>query len=147
MEAYKNYMKVVLKGESENEALSRMVAAAFMVQFDPTMEEMDDVKTAVSEGVTNAIIHGYSDMEGDVVLEFLRDDQLLTITISDMGRGMEDVKQAMQPMYTTKPEMERSGMGFTFMEAFMDELHVFSKTGKGTQVIMKKNMGGLRNIR
>lgn len=147
MEAYKNYMKVVLKGESENEALSRMIAAAFLVQFDPTMEEMDDVKTAVSEGVTNAIIHGYADMEGEVILEFLREDRILTITISDMGRGMEDVKQAMQPMYTTKPEMERSGMGFTFMEAFMDELKVFSRPGKGTQVVMKKNMGGLRNQR
>lgn len=145
MEIYTNQMKVILEGKSENEALARMIASAFLVQFDPTVEEMDDVKTAVSEGVTNAVIHGYETKAGMVTLEFCRKENELTIMISDEGKGIENVEAAMQPMYTSKPEMERSGMGFTFMEAFMDELEVKSKPGEGTRVTMRKSFHSLRN--
>lgn len=139
MEVQRNTMIVRMDARSENEGLARMIAASFLVQFNPTMEEMDDVKTAISEAVTNAVIHGYGEEEGVVEMHFLREEQKLTVTIIDEGKGMEDVHTAMQPMYTTKPELERSGMGFTFMEAFMDEVAVESELGKGTTVCMNKN--------
>ncbi len=145
MKVYKNQMKVFLDGKSENEGLARMVAASFLVQFNPTMEEMDDVKTAVSEAITNAIIHGYGDTEGLVLLEFFREDNVLTVNVTDQGQGIKDVAKAMQPMYTSKPDSERSGMGFTFMEAFMDEVEVRSEMGTGTTVCMKKSFNSLQN--
>lgn len=145
MEGYKNQMSVCLDGKSENEGLARMVAASFLVQFNPTMEEMDDVKTAISEAVTNAIIHGYDGKEGRVELEFFRMDNQLTVTVKDEGIGIPDVEAALAPMFTTKPEMERSGMGFTFMEAFMDQVEVESEVGKGTRIRMTKRFDTMLN--
>ena len=115
-----------------------MVVTAFMAEMNPTLEQIADVKTAVSEAVTNAIIHGYDNEEESVSLCCDRDGQQLVISIEDHGVGIEDIDQAMQPFYTTKPQLERSGMGFAFMEAFMDKLEVRSKVGEGTKVVMWK---------
>lgn len=134
-------MKVRMDSKSENEGLARMVAASFLVQFNPTVEEMEDVKMAISEGVTNAIIHGYNEQEGEIELDFSRTGEMVTIIIKDQGVGIDDIHMAMQPMFTTKPEMERSGMGFTFMEAFMDEVFVESEKGGGTKVTLRKRFG------
>ena len=133
-----NHMQVLFDAKSENEGLARMVVTAFMAEMNPTLEQIADVKTAVSEAVTNAIIHGYDNEEESVSLCCDRDGQQLVISIEDHGVGIEDVDQAMQPFYTTKPQLERSGMGFAFMEAFMDKLEVRSKVGEGTKVVMWK---------
>ena len=125
-------------GISANEAFARVAVAAFITPVNPTLEELADVKTAVSEAVTNAIIHGHDGEKGKIVMHCMLDDNLLHIEIQDMGRGIEDIEKAMEPLYTTKPELERSGMGFSFMEAFMDDLQVQSKPGKGTIVTMEK---------
>jgi len=127
---------------SMNEAFARVVVAAFITPINPTLEEMADVKTAVSEAVTNAVIHGYEGKEGKVSLRCVLQDNLLHIEIEDRGKGIQDVRQAMEPLFTTKPEMERSGMGFSFMEAFMDELQVESKLGQGTRITMEKRFSG-----
>ena len=124
---------------SENESLARVVIAAFLTQLDPTLEELQDVKTAVSEAVTNAIIHGYEEQKGKVVLEASLYGGLLEVTISDKGKGIENVTRAMQPLFTTGSEQERSGMGFSFMEAFMDKIEVESSLGEGTSVHMWKS--------
>mgnify|MGYP000127493901 CR=1 FL=1 len=118
---------------SENESLARTVVAAFLARLDPTLEELGDVKTAVSEAVTNAIIHGYDGKPGKVKIH-------IWIEVADQGVGIGDVNRAMEPLFTTRPEMERSGMGFAFMEAFMDELHVESQVGQGTTIRMKKKI-------
>ena len=133
-----NHMQVLFDAKSENEGLARMVVTAFMAEMNPTLEQIADVKTAVSEAVTNAIIHGYDNEEESVSLCCDRDGQQLVIAIEDHGVGIEDIDQAMQPFYTTKPQLERSGMGFAFMEAFMDKLEVRSKVGEGTKVVMWK---------
>ena len=133
-----NHMQVLFDAKSENEGLARMVVTAFMAEMNPTLEQIADVKTAVSEAVTNAIIHGYDNEEESVSLCCDRDGQQLVISIEDHGVGIEDIDQAMQPFYTTKPQLERSGMGFAFMEAFMDKLEVRSKVGEGTKVVMWK---------
>ena len=133
-----NHMQVLFDAKSENEGLARMVVTAFMAEMNPTLEQIADVKTAVSEAVTNAIIHGYDNEEESVSLCCDRDGQQLVISIEDHGVGIEDIDQAMQPFYTTKPQLERSGMGFAFMEAFMDKLEVRSKGGEGTKVVMWK---------
>lgn len=125
---------------SENEAMARVVIAAYLLREDPTLEEMADIKTAVSEAVTNAIIHGYEDTIGKIVMEADIKDHCLSISITDFGKGIEDVEKAMEPLFTTKPDKERVGMGFAFMEAFMDELYVESEVNKGTKVIMKKRV-------
>ncbi|HIT61618.1 MAG TPA: anti-sigma F factor [Candidatus Fimousia stercorigallinarum] len=125
---------------SENEAMARVVIAAYLLREDPTLEEMADIKTAVSEAVTNAIIHGYEDTIGRIVMEADIKDHCLSISITDFGKGIEDVEKAMEPLFTTKPDKERVGMGFAFMEAFMDELYVESEVNKGTKVIMKKRV-------
>lgn len=127
--------------ESENEGIARVVTAAYIMKFDPDMEEMEDIKTAVSEAVTNCIVHAYLDEKGLIQLDLSDQEGVLEIKIKDWGVGIVDVKKAMEPMYTTKPEEERTGMGFSFMEAFMDEVKVISKQGNGTTVIMKKKMG------
>lgn len=124
---------------SENESLARVVIASFLTQLDPTLEELQDVKTAVSEAVTNAIIHGYDNQVGKVVMDASLFGGLLEVTISDQGKGIENVTRAMQPLFTTGPENERSGMGFAFMEAFMDKIEVESRLGEGTKVHMWKN--------
>ena len=136
----KNYMKLEFSSKSSNEAFARIVVAAFASQLDPTLEELSDIKTAVSEAVTNAIIHGYEFGEGTVMLESSIYDSEIEIIIKDMGRGIGDIKQAMEPFYTSKPNLERSGMGFTVMETFMDELSVESIKDVGTTVIMRKKI-------
>lgn len=123
---------------SENESLARVVVAAFVTQLDPTIEEIQDVKTAVSEAVTNAIIHGYEEQGGKIVLRASLENGVLELSVEDNGIGIENIKQAMEPLFTTKPEKERSGMGFAFMEAFMDRVEVESSIGKGTCVRMWK---------
>lgn len=124
---------------SENEGLARVVIAAFLTQLDPTLEELQDVRTAVSEAVTNAIVHGYEEQGGRIMLEAALEEGVLEVSITDTGVGIEDVARAMQPMFTTKPDCERSGMGFAFMEAFMDRVEVISAPGEGTCVHMWKS--------
>ncbi|RKJ01702.1 anti-sigma F factor [bacterium D16-54] len=126
---------------SKNEELARVVTAVFMSRLDPTLEELDDVKTAVSEAVTNAVIHGYQEGEGIIYMELQAEEQELTVLVRDTGVGIRDVKKAMEPMYTTDKSGERSGMGFSFMEAFMDQVLVESEPGRGTLVTMKKKIG------
>jgi len=135
----KNKCEVSFLALSENEAFARMVASAFVLPLNPTIEELADIKTAVSEAVTNAILHGYNqDGQGMVTMYCEREERKLTFVVSDKGVGIENVKQAMEPLYTSKPELERSGMGFSFMEAFMDSLLVESSPGNGCRVTMEK---------
>ena len=133
-----NEMQLIFDGRPVNEGLARIAVAAFLTQLNPTLEEVSDVKTAVSEAVTNSIIHGYEGEIHKIEMKCRLEGNVLLVDISDHGRGIPDVEKAMEPMYTTKPEADRSGMGFTFMEAFMDELQVESAVGKGTVVHMKK---------
>ncbi len=133
-----NEMKLEFLSKSNNEAFARITVAAFASQLDPTIEELADIKTAVSEAVTNSIIHGYEDKTGIVKVEAQLKDNEITIEISDNGKGIENVEAAKQPLYTTKPNLERSGMGFTIMESFMDDVKVESILGIGTKVTMKK---------
>lgn len=136
-----NILEVKFSAKSENESLSRVIVASFAAKLDPTIEELSDIKTAVSEAVTNAIIHGYD--EDDSKFVYLRckiEDRIIKVVIEDRGNGIEDVEEAMQPMYTSKPELERSGMGFSFMESFMDSLDVVSIKGEGTKVVMTKTI-------
>ena len=137
----KNHMRLEFDSISENEAFARVTVAAFAAQINPTLEEIADIKTAVSEAVTNAIIHGYEGEVHTVILTATLENQELELEIVDKGVGIADVEKAMEPMYTTRPELERSGMGFLFMEAFMDEVQVFSRPGEGTLVRMKKKLG------
>lgn len=143
MEETREHIRLEMESRSSNEEFARVVAAVFMSRLDPTLEEVDDVKTAVSEAVTNAVIHGYREKEGSIVMELTADraDRSLSVQIEDRGMGIEDIKKAMEPMYTTDPSGERSGMGFAFMEAFMDEIKVESEAGRGTRVTMKKYIG------
>lgn len=137
-----NEMKMEFDALSSNEALARVAVAAFVSALDPTLEEISDVKTAVSEAVTNAIIHGYDGIEGGRVMLHCRiQKDVLQVEVADTGRGIADIDQAMEPLFTTKPELNRSGMGFPFMEAFMDDLEVKSEIGKGTVIQMKKKIG------
>ncbi len=139
--AQTNEMKIEFDSRSCNESFARVSVAAFMTQLNPTLEEVADVKTALSEAVTNAIVHGYENEIRKVYVECRVEDQMLTLKVTDYGKGIEDVKKAMEPLFTTKPDTERSGMGFAFMEAFMDEVEVESEPGKGTAVSMKKRIG------
>lgn len=138
MEQYDNEMWLNFQAKSCNEALARMAVAGFLTPLNPTLTELADTKTAVSEAVTNAIIHGYGEGEGIVELWCARKGTAVWFSVTDHGSGIEDIAAAMEPMYTTKPEEERSGMGFSFMEAFTDELTVESSPGEGTVVKMKK---------
>lgn len=135
---YENEMKLEFLSKSCNEAFARISVAAFAAQLDPTIEELADIKTAVSEAVTNCIIHGYEDREGLIKLTCKILGNSLTIEISDCGKGIENVEVAKRPLYTSKPNLERSGMGFTIMENFMDQINVESIVGLGTKVTMKK---------
>lgn len=134
-----NEMKLEFLSKSQNESFARSVVAAFAAQLDPTIEEISEIKTAVSEAVTNCIIHGYEYEQGYVTIICRIIDNMVEIEISDKGKGIEDIEMARQPLYTSKPELERSGMGFTVMETFMDQVSIFSELGKGTTVIMRKN--------
>lgn len=134
-----NEMKLEFLSKSQNESFARSVVAAFAAQLDPTVEEISEIKTAVSEAVTNYIIHGYEYEQGYVTIICRIIDNMVEIEISDKGKGIEDIEVARQPLYTSKPELERSGMGFTVMETFMDEVSILSEPGKGTTIIMRKN--------
>ena len=135
-------MRMEIESRSENEEFARVVVAVFASRLNPTLEEIDDIKTAVSEAVTNAVIHGYGNEDGVIYIETAAEGQALCVTIRDTGRGIEDVRRAMEPMYTSDKSGERSGMGFSFMEAFMDAVEVESEPGRGTTVRMKKKIRG-----
>lgn len=152
-----NQVKISFDACSLNEGFARMAVMGFLMDMNPTMDELTDVKTAVSEAVTNAIIHGYEVVEGELVMLdekkeqtnsipqvemcCLRNGNKLTVIVEDHGVGIGDIEEARQPFFTTKPDMERSGMGFAFMEAFMDEVQVYSVVGEGTRVVMEKTLG------
>ena len=133
-------MKLTFDSRSENEEFARVVVAVFATRMNPTLEEIDDIKTAVSEAVTNAVIHGYQNGEGTICIEAAAEENVLSVTVSDDGVGITNIEKAMEPMFSTLPE-ERSGMGFSFMEAFMDRVEVISSPGGGTSVTMRKKIG------
>lgn len=135
---YENKMNLEFLSKSNNEAFARITVASFASQLDPSIEEISDIKTAVSEAVTNSIIHGYEDKIGLIKIECTLFANSIEIIITDNGKGIENIERAKEPLYTTKPELERSGMGFTIMESFMDELKIESVPGVGTKVTMKK---------
>lgn len=141
MKQFNDQMMVEFDSVSKNESFARIAVAAFVTRLDPTLEEIADIKTAVSEAVTNSIIHGYENGEGRIRIETMIVEDTVTIIVQDSGVGIENIPKAMEPMYTTKPDLERSGMGFAFMEAFMDELFVESKVGVGTKITMRKVIG------
>ncbi|MDP4096703.1 anti-sigma F factor [Paenibacillus sp. P96] len=137
----RNFMTLQLAARSENESFARVTVAAFISQLDPTMDELSDLKTVVSEAVTNCIIHGYNnDPTGVVTIRASIEGDTVTLVIEDSGHGIEDLELAQQPLYTSKPELERSGMGFTIMENFMDEFEVTSELNGGTVIRMKKRI-------
>ena len=138
---FDNEMKLEFISKSANEAFARIAVAAFVSQLDPTIEELADIKTAVSEAVTNCIIHGYEDKQGLVKIKAKLKQNQIIIEISDQGKGIENINIAKEPLYTTKPNLERSGMGFTIMESFMDSMEVQSIVGLGTKIIMTKTIG------
>lgn len=133
-------MKLTFDSRSENEEFARVVVAVFATRMNPTLEEIDDIKTAVSEAVTNAVIHGYQNGDGKIDIEAAVEENVLSVTVSDEGIGITNIEKAMEPMFSTLPE-ERSGMGFSFMEAFMDRVEVISSPGGGTSVTMRKKIG------
>ena len=137
----KQEMKLEFDSIPSNESFARVVVAAFLTRLNPTMEEVADIKTAISEAVTNAIIHGYQNEICKIVIEASVEGNTLQVSIQDFGVGIEDIKKAMEPLYTTRGDLERSGMGFVFMEAFMDTVQVESKLGEGTRVTMSKKIG------
>ena len=140
MQRMENYVTLEFLSRSSNEGFARAAAAGFAAQLDPTLDELGDIKTAVSEAVTNAIVHGYPDQLGKIVMKLkLLENNTLEITVRDWGKGIEDIQQARQPLFTTGGE-ERSGMGFTIMESFMDRLTVKSTPGRGTTVTMRRRI-------
>jgi stage II sporulation protein AB (anti-sigma F factor) len=137
----KNKMNLEFSALSQNESFARVTVAAFIAQLDPTMDELTEVKTVVSEAVTNAVIHGYeNDPNGIVYISVTIEDGLVELKIKDEGIGIPDVEEARQPLFTTKPDLERSGMGFTIMENFMDEIEISSQPGNGTEVTLRKHL-------
>ena len=139
----KETVKLEFESRSHKEQFARVVTAVFAARLDPTVEEIEDIKTAVSEAVTNAVIHGYEKEEGIVRLFLTAEGKSLTVVLEDDGVGIADIRRAMEPLYTSKPSRERSGMGFSFMEAFMDEVDVESEPGKGTRVRIVKKIGSV----
>ena len=136
-----NRMQLQFDARSVNESFARVAVAAFLTDLNPTLDEIADIKTAVSEAVTNAIIHGYQKTEGQVFLHCQITGNVVEVIVEDKGIGIADIEKAREPFFTTRPELERSGMGFAFMEAFMDELEVFSKCDEGTRIVMRKLIG------
>jgi stage II sporulation protein AB (anti-sigma F factor) len=137
----RNFMNLQFAALSQNESFARIAVASFVSQLDVTLEQIEEIKTVVSEAVTNAIIHGYEDNpEGMVRISVTLEDDVVDLVIEDDGKGIEDVEQAMQPLFTTKPELERSGMGFTIMENFMDSIEVATCVGKGTKIRLTKRL-------
>ena len=142
-----NYIKLEFPSKSANEHFARAAVAAFAAQLDPTMDELGDIKTAVSEAVTNCIVHGYPDEIGKIELAVrVFEGGRVKVKISDRGCGIEDIEKAMQPLFTTKPDEDRAGLGFAVMESFMDKIKVTSKLGKGTTVVLEKTVGARRRI-
>ena len=137
---YSNIMEIKFPNKSDNERFARSVAAAFVLELDPTVDQISEIKTAVSEAVTNAIIHGYDEKDGIVTMSGSIEDDTVTFSVSDDGVGIPDISRAREPLFTGKPEMERSGMGFTIMETFMDSIEVQSEVGKGTRITMTKKL-------
>lgn len=137
-----NNMKIEFDSRSENEGFARVAVAAFVTSLNPTLEEIEDIKTAVSEAVTNSIIHGYGERIEKIILTASIKENQLFLEIKDFGCGIENIEKAMEPMYTTRPDLERSGMGFAFMEAFMDDIHIESEVNKGTTIYMNKKIMG-----
>ncbi len=135
-----NFMRIEFLNKTANEGYARVAVAAFISQLDPTIEQTAEIKTAVSEAVTNAIVHGYENMTGYVTLTCQWTGRLVTVTVEDRGRGIADIAMARTPLFTTRPELERSGMGFTVMENFMDSVEVYSKEREGTKVVMVKQL-------
>ena len=136
-----NYFKISFPSRSVNEAFARMTIASFCMQFDPTIEQLNDIKTAVSEAVTNCVVHAYPDNVGKVYITAKLKNNILTVTVKDKGVGISDIQQAMQPMFTTDVKTERAGLGFAVMQTFMDKIKVYSTVDKGTRVVMTKNIG------
>ena len=137
---YDNIMKVEFLSKSNNEGFARVAVASFVSQLDPTIEELSEIKTAVSEAVTNSIVHAYEDELGMITVSAEIKEDVVTIKVSDKGKGIENIDKAKEPLFTTKVDLERSGMGFTIMENFMDELVIKSELGKGTTVTMSKKI-------
>lgn len=142
---FENQFRVYFQAKSENEGLARMMATAFLTQYDPVLSIVNDVKTAVSEAVTNAIIHGYEQQGGEVELFCGYREDVLYVEVADKGEGIGDIVQAREPLYTSKPELERSGMGFTIMESFMDAVRVESGREIGTRIYMEKYLRDEQN--
>lgn len=141
MNENRNVMELKFSSRSENESFARVAVAAFISQLDPTMEELTDIKTVVSEAVTNAVIHGYGEeQDGMILIRTEINGGKVSIQIADQGVGITDIHEARQPLYTSKPELERSGMGFTIMENFMDEIVIHSKPDEGTTIFVIKNL-------
>jgi stage II sporulation protein AB (anti-sigma F factor) len=137
----RDFMKLAFSSRSENEAFARVAVAAFVSRLDPTLEQLQDLKTVVSEAVTNAIIHGYEGREDGIIeVEVEIEGDTVSLAVTDQGKGIEDIELARQPLYTSRPELERSGMGFTIMENFMDEFEIDSAPGAGTRLRMKKRI-------
>lgn len=137
----KNQMKLQFSALSQNESFARVTVASFIAQLDPTMDELTEIKTVISEAVTNAIIHGYeNDPQGVVYIEVMLEEEAVHLKIKDTGKGIDDLEKARMPLYTTKPELERSGMGFTIMENFMDKVEIETEKGKGTTVYLTKHL-------
>lgn len=135
-----NYMKINFLSLSQNETFARTVISAFCLPLNPSLSELNEIKTAVSEAVTNAVVHGYPDGAGEIEMSAQTSDNKLHIEVSDKGIGIENLSQAMEPFYTTKPDEERSGMGFTVMQTFMEDVEIISEPNKGTKVIMNKTI-------
>lgn len=135
-----NQMELTFLAIAENEAFARMVISAFLVQVNPTLNVISEVRTAVSEAVTNAVVHAYDEGDGKVVLRAQVDEARVSIEVEDFGRGIENIAQAMQPFYTSQPDKERTGMGFALMQSFMDSVQVSSHPGSGTRVVMSKRL-------
>lgn len=142
-----NEMTVSFPAKSENERFARLAVSGFLSQLDPTIDELSDIRTAVSEAVTNAIVHGYRDFTGDVLLQVrIFEEGRISIKVQDKGCGMADIEQAMTPLYTTSPEEERAGLGFTIMENFMEKVRVKSRPAKGTTVVLERTIKGKRRL-
>ncbi|WP_312476060.1 anti-sigma F factor [Neobacillus sp.] len=143
----KNEMRLEFSALSQNESFARVTVAAFIAQIDPNMDELTEIKTVVSEAVTNAIIHGYeNDPNGIIYIHVSIEDSLIDMSIKDTGLGIKDVEEARQPLFTTKPDLERSGMGFTIMENFMDEVEVLTQPGRGTEVRLRKHLNSSKML-
>lgn len=142
----KNFLQLEIPSKSENESLARVVVAALAAQLDPTIDELNDVKTAVSEAVTNAVIHAYEEKEGIIVIKAELYEDEIVVEIEDRGSGIKDLEKAREPLFTTKPEEERSGMGFTIMENFMDRVDIITEEKVGTRIIMRRKFNSVTPV-